>query len=187
MQDQLNFSRDMEREADRVGFGVMTAAGFAPAGLAAMFEKLQYASRLNDNGAFPYLRTHPLTVERIAEARSPAASARAAGEALRGRASSSTPSPSAGTDPDGPRVDALRRWQGRDADHEGTPPTSCSPRTRARWRRTCCATGRGPSGFAKRSRSCAQARTAVRAPSARSPDESASLLDRGAPRRRPRR
>lgn len=29
-QNQLNFSRDMEREADRIGFGVMTQAGFAP-------------------------------------------------------------------------------------------------------------------------------------------------------------
>jgi predicted Zn-dependent protease len=32
-----------------------------------MFEKLQQASRLNDNGAFPYLRSHPLTTERIAD------------------------------------------------------------------------------------------------------------------------
>ena len=43
-QQQLNFSRDMEREADRIGFGVMTQAGFAPQGAAAMFEKLQYAA-----------------------------------------------------------------------------------------------------------------------------------------------
>ncbi|MDM0009111.1 M48 family metalloprotease [Variovorax sp. J22G73] len=66
-QNQLNFSRDMEREADRIGFGVMTQAGFAPQGAAAMFEKLQYASRLNDNGSFPYLRSHPLTTERISD------------------------------------------------------------------------------------------------------------------------
>lgn len=70
IQGQLNFSRDMEREADRMGFGVLGAAGFAPAGMASMFEKMDNASRLNDNGAFPYLRTHPLTVERVAEARS---------------------------------------------------------------------------------------------------------------------
>jgi len=69
MQNQLNFSRDMEREADRVGFGVMHDAGFAPQGFASMFEKLQVASRLNDNGAFPYLRSHPLTTERIADIR----------------------------------------------------------------------------------------------------------------------
>jgi predicted Zn-dependent protease len=67
MQNQLNFSRDMEREADRIGFGVMTQAGFAPQGAAAMFEKLQYASRLNDNGSYPYLRSHPLTTERISD------------------------------------------------------------------------------------------------------------------------
>jgi len=67
MQNQLSFSRDMEREADRIGFGVMTQAGYAPRGAAAMFEKLQYASRLNDNGSYPYLRSHPLDTERLAD------------------------------------------------------------------------------------------------------------------------
>jgi predicted Zn-dependent protease len=66
-QGQLNFSRDMEREADRVGFGVLTQAGFDPQGFVTMFEKLQQASRLNDNGNYPYLRTHPMNTERIAE------------------------------------------------------------------------------------------------------------------------
>jgi len=70
MQQQLNFSRDMEREADRVGLGVMTAAGFQPQGFVTMFEKLQQAARLNDNGAYPYLRTHPMTTERAAEMQS---------------------------------------------------------------------------------------------------------------------
>jgi len=69
VQGQLNFSRDMEREADRIGWGVHTDAGFAALGVAAMFEKLEHASRLNDSGNFPYLRSHPLTVERIGEAR----------------------------------------------------------------------------------------------------------------------
>ena len=67
MQNQLNFSRDMEREADRIGFAVMVDAGFEKQGFASMFDKLQQAARLNDNGAFPYLRSHPLTTERIAE------------------------------------------------------------------------------------------------------------------------
>ena len=66
-QNQLNFSRDMEREADRVGYGVMTQAGYAGQGFVGMFEKLQQASRLNDSGAFPYLRSHPLTTQRIAD------------------------------------------------------------------------------------------------------------------------
>ena len=93
-QTQLNFSRDMEREADRVGFGVMTDAGFEPRGVASMFEKLQQAARLNDNGAFPYLRSHPLSTERIAEAQArlqlaaqigPAAAAASPAEAAQDR------------------------------------------------------------------------------------------------------
>lgn len=70
MQNQLNFSRDMEREADRIGLGVMTQAGFEPQGFVSMFDKLQQAARLNDNGNFPYLRTHPMTTERIADMQS---------------------------------------------------------------------------------------------------------------------
>ncbi len=70
IQGQLNFSRDMEREADRIGFGILTGAGFAPSGMANMFEKLDGASRINDSGSFPYLRSHPLTVDRMSEARS---------------------------------------------------------------------------------------------------------------------
>jgi len=66
---QLNFSRDMEREADRVGFQVMTKAGFRPAGMASMFERMEQAYHLMDTGSYPYLRSHPLTSERIGEAR----------------------------------------------------------------------------------------------------------------------
>ncbi len=69
-QSQLNFSRDMEREADRIGFGVMTQAGFEAQGFVSMFDKLQQAARLNDSGAYPYLRSHPLTTERIADMQS---------------------------------------------------------------------------------------------------------------------
>jgi predicted Zn-dependent protease len=69
-QGQINFTRDMEREADRVGYGVLTTAGFSPQGVPAMFEKLQAASRLEDTDSFPYLRDHPLTIERIGDARS---------------------------------------------------------------------------------------------------------------------
>jgi predicted Zn-dependent protease len=75
-QNQLNFSRDMEREADRVGFGVMTQAGFDAQGAVGMFDKLQQASRLNDRGSFPYLRSHPLTTERIADMQSRAVQSR---------------------------------------------------------------------------------------------------------------
>jgi predicted Zn-dependent protease len=69
LQGQLNFSRDMEREADRIGYALLGQAGYDLAGMAAMFEKLDIANRLNDSGAFPYLRSHPLTLERQSEAR----------------------------------------------------------------------------------------------------------------------
>ena len=69
-QGQLNFSRDMEREADRLGYAVMTNAGFEPQGVVSMFQKLALASRLNDSGGYPYLRTHPLTTERIGDMQS---------------------------------------------------------------------------------------------------------------------
>jgi predicted Zn-dependent protease len=67
VQSQLSYSRDMEREADRVGYGVMSDAGYDPQGFVGMFAKLQQAAGLNDNGAYPYLRSHPLTTERIAD------------------------------------------------------------------------------------------------------------------------
>lgn len=67
IQQQINFTRDMEREADRIGYGVMAQAGFAPEGFSSMFEKLQMASRIDDNGDWPYLRSHPLTSQRIAD------------------------------------------------------------------------------------------------------------------------
>jgi predicted Zn-dependent protease len=67
IQGQLNFSRDMEREADRIGLGLMQPAGFAPQGFVGMFEKLQQSARLSDSGNFPYLRTHPMTTERVGD------------------------------------------------------------------------------------------------------------------------
>ena len=67
LQQQLSYSRDMEREADRIGYGVLTEAGYDPRGFVGMFGRLQQVSALNDNGSFPYLRSHPLTTERMAD------------------------------------------------------------------------------------------------------------------------
>lgn len=67
VQSQLNFTRDNEREADRVGLQLLDAAGFDPRGMAVFFERLQRATRLYEGGAPSYLRTHPLTFERIAD------------------------------------------------------------------------------------------------------------------------
>jgi len=67
VQSQLNFTRDNEREADRVGLQILDQAGFDPRGMAAFFERLQRATRVYESGAPTYLRTHPLTFERIAD------------------------------------------------------------------------------------------------------------------------
>lgn len=67
MQNQLSYTRDFEREADRMGFDVMKNAGFDPHGMASFFERLQRASRLDEASAPAYLHDHPLTSERIAD------------------------------------------------------------------------------------------------------------------------
>ena len=66
-QTGINFTRSMEREADRLGWLIYQGAQFPSAGFGAMFTKLYEASRLNDDGEYPYLRTHPLNHERLAE------------------------------------------------------------------------------------------------------------------------
>ena len=67
IQTQLNFTREHEREADRVGVQILLDAGFDPYAMVAFFERLQRATRVYEVGAPSYLRTHPLTFERIAD------------------------------------------------------------------------------------------------------------------------
>jgi predicted Zn-dependent protease len=67
LQQQLNFSRDAEREADRVGFQTLVDAGFDGRGMEAFFARLQAGTRIYEGTAPAYLRTHPLTVERISD------------------------------------------------------------------------------------------------------------------------
>jgi predicted Zn-dependent protease len=67
IQTQLDFTREHEREADRIGLQTLTQAGFDPRGAAAFFERLQKFSRLYENNAPEYLRTHPITSDRIAD------------------------------------------------------------------------------------------------------------------------
>ena len=68
VQNMLDYTREHEREADRVGLTLLERAGFDPNGMASFFERLMRANRLNEfKGAPSYLRTHPLTTERIAD------------------------------------------------------------------------------------------------------------------------
>ncbi|MDH3319026.1 MAG: M48 family metalloprotease, partial [Betaproteobacteria bacterium] len=76
IQQQLGYTRDFEREADRIGMQTLQAAGFDVRAMPSFFEKLQRNGRLGDDGTMPgYLRTHPMTTERIADAQGRAASA----------------------------------------------------------------------------------------------------------------
>ena len=75
IQTQLSFSRDFEREADRIGFQTLAGAGFDARAMGTFFEKLQRYSRIMDSGSIPsYLRSHPVTSERISESQNRAES-----------------------------------------------------------------------------------------------------------------
>jgi predicted Zn-dependent protease len=66
VQRQLSFSRDAEREADRVGFQIMGAGGYDTSGMVAFFKRLQGATKVY--GEIPaFLSSHPLTSERIVD------------------------------------------------------------------------------------------------------------------------
>ncbi|MCC4115753.1 M48 family metalloprotease [Aromatoleum toluclasticum] len=67
IQAQLGYTRDFEREADRLGLQSLEGAGFDVRGMPSFFERLQRSSRLYENNAPGYLRTHPLTQERISD------------------------------------------------------------------------------------------------------------------------
>lgn len=70
VQNQLNYSRDFEREADRLGLDLMEKGGYDTRGMASFFERLLQFGRLYENNAPGYLRTHPLTTERLADMQS---------------------------------------------------------------------------------------------------------------------
>jgi len=74
-QMQINYTRSNESEADRIGIETLSRAGFDPLGIADFFGRMERASRGNTGGwqAPEYLRTHPVTTTRIAEARDRAA------------------------------------------------------------------------------------------------------------------
>lgn len=67
LQRQLSFSRDAEREADRVGLQILQEARFDTSGMVAFFGRMQKASRGYGDAVPAYLRSHPLTTERIAD------------------------------------------------------------------------------------------------------------------------
>jgi len=68
IQQQIDYTRENEREADRVGFQLLSRSGYDPRAMQTFFERMLRANRLNEMKGMPsYFRTHPLTTERIAE------------------------------------------------------------------------------------------------------------------------
>jgi predicted Zn-dependent protease len=78
IQTQLNYTREHEYEADRIGYQRLVRAGFDPTSMATFMDRLQKSNRFADGNAPSYLRSHPITYERVAEAQ-----ARAYGERYR--------------------------------------------------------------------------------------------------------
>ena len=62
----INFTRDNESEADRVGLAVLARAGYNPMAMSDLFKKL-LAQQGNINPAFSMLVDHPLSEIRVAE------------------------------------------------------------------------------------------------------------------------
>ena len=67
IQKQLNFTRANEEEADRIGLQLLQKSGFNTHAMPEFLERLQNATRLLDGNAPNYMRTHPITSDRIAE------------------------------------------------------------------------------------------------------------------------
>jgi len=67
MQKQLDFTRTHEQEADRIGLQLLHKSGFNTHAMPEFLERLQKANRLMDGNAPNYMRTHPITSERVAE------------------------------------------------------------------------------------------------------------------------
>lgn len=68
-QFQIDFTRDNEMEADRVGMQTLANADFDPRSMPVFFERLQQSTRYYGQGIPEFLRTHPVSASRIADTR----------------------------------------------------------------------------------------------------------------------
>ncbi|HEX6571152.1 MAG TPA: M48 family metalloprotease [Steroidobacteraceae bacterium] len=69
VQSQINFTRENEYEADRIGIGVLANAGFDPNAMPAFFDTMFRRTQLGPDRVPELLRTHPVTSSRIAESK----------------------------------------------------------------------------------------------------------------------
>lgn len=68
-QFQIDFTRDNEMEADRVGMQTLIGANYDPRSMPVFFERLQQSTRYYGQGVPEFLRTHPVSASRIADTR----------------------------------------------------------------------------------------------------------------------
>ncbi len=68
-QFQIDFTRDNEMEADRVGMQTLANADFDPRSMPVFFERLQQSTRYYGQAIPEFLRTHPVSASRIADTR----------------------------------------------------------------------------------------------------------------------
>jgi predicted Zn-dependent protease len=69
VQFQIDFTREHEEEADRVGMQTLASSEFDPRSMPIFFEKLQQSSRYYGQDVPEFLRTHPVTASRISDTR----------------------------------------------------------------------------------------------------------------------
>ncbi len=70
VQNQIDFTRQNESEADRIGIQTLSAAGFDPKAMADFFDRMHQATRFSAGEHMPaFLRTHPVTLDRVSESR----------------------------------------------------------------------------------------------------------------------
>ncbi|MCF6217606.1 MAG: M48 family metalloprotease [Gammaproteobacteria bacterium] len=72
-QSRINYTRTHEKEADRIGIQLLAGAHYDPQGMARFFEKLHKESRYYQSGLPEILMTHPVTLNRISDAKNRAA------------------------------------------------------------------------------------------------------------------
>lgn len=69
VQFQINFTREHEEEADRVGMQTLAASTYDPRSMPTFFERLQQSTRYSGQNVPEFLRTHPVTASRISDSR----------------------------------------------------------------------------------------------------------------------
>lgn len=72
-QTRINFTRQNEKEADRLGTSLLASSNFDPQGMPAFFERLYRHNKAYDSQSIEFLRTHPLTLSRVSDTRNRAA------------------------------------------------------------------------------------------------------------------